>query len=150
MNVGEICCRDVVIAGKQDSIFMVARLMRDHQVSNVVMVESRNGINVPLGVLSDRDIVIKIIAEGLDLNHIRVGDIINGQVLTAHEGDDVTITLKRMRHSGIRRVPIVSQDNGLIGILSIDDILDTVTEQLNDIDQIIAHEHTRAGWSHII
>lgn len=140
MSVGEICNRNVVIIGKQDSICTAARLMREHHVSDVVVVESSNGINIPLGVLTDRDIVVKMIAAGLDLDAVSIGDLMNDQLLTANETDEVMTTLKRMRHKAVRRIPVIRQDRGLIGILSIDDILDTLAEQLNDIDQIIARE----------
>jgi len=143
MSVGEICNRNVVITGKQDSIYSAARLMRDHHVGDVVVVESSNGINIPVGVLTDRDIVVKMIAEGLDMNSVSIADVMSYQLLTANEGDEVMTTLKRMRHKGIRRIPVISQDSGLIGILSVDDILDTLAEQLNDIDQIITGEQYR-------
>ena len=143
MNVGEICCQKVVITGKQDSIYSVARLMQEHRVSHVIVVESRNGINVPLGLVSERDIVVKIIAAGLDLASVSVGDIMREQLLTANEGDTVMATLKRMRHGGIRRIVVLDRNNGLLGLLSINDILDSLTEQLNDIVQIIIQEHQR-------
>ncbi len=138
MTVGDVCNHNVVIIGQQDSISRAARLMRDYHVCDVVVVESSNGINIPVGILTDRDIVVKIIAAELDLDAVSVGDLMNDQLLTANESDQVTVTLKRMRHKGIRCMPVICQDNGLIGILSIDDILDTLTEKLNDIGQIIS------------
>lgn len=145
MSVGNICNRNVVLIGKHDSIFTAARLMRDHHVSDVVVVESSKGINIPLGVLSDRDIVVKIIAAGQDLNTVSISDLMSDQLLTVNETDEVMPTLKRMRHKGVRRIPVIGNDSGLLGLLSIDDILDTLAEQLNDIDQIISQDQYQSS-----
>ncbi len=142
MNVGEICDRNVVVVGKINSIYAAARLMRDHHTSEVVVVESRHGVNIPLGLITDHDIITRVIAEELNLDAISVGDILSPHVLTANEEDEMAVTLKRMRHKVVRRILIVSQNKGLIGILSVDDILDTLTEQLNDIDQIVGSDLT--------
>lgn len=140
MSVGEICNRDVVIIGKHASIYTAAQLMRDHRVSEVVVVESTKGINMPVGMITDRDIVVDLIAEERDLQTIVVGDAMHNNLLMSYDNDEVIATLKRMRHRAIRRIPVVSRDRGLIGMLSIDNVLDQLTEQLNDIDQIIIRE----------
>jgi len=142
MSVGEICNRNVAVIGKHDSIYAAARLMRDQHVSDVVVVESSGGVNIPVGILTDRDIVVSAVAEELDLNTVLISDFMTRNFLLADDDDDVLGTLKRMRYKGIRRIPVINQRHGLTGILSIDDILDSLVEQLNDIDQIIAHtEH---------
>lgn len=140
MSVGEICDRHVAIAGKHDSIYTAARLMRDHNVMNVFVVESCGGINQPIGILTGRDIVVAIIAERLQPDAVSIGDLMKDTLLVANETDDVMVTVKRMRHKGIRRIPVISDNNGLIGALSIDNVLDALAEQLNDIDQIIIRE----------
>lgn len=140
MSIGEICDRNVVIVGKDDSIYTAACLMRDHCVSDVVVVESSNGINVPVGIISDRDIVVTVVAEGLSLEAVSIGDVINNQFMTANEDDDVTMTLRRLRHKGVSRAPVISQNGDLIGIFSIDHVLDMLEEQLNHVNHIIVWE----------
>ena len=137
MFAGEYCNRDVVIIGKDDSIIKAAKLMREHHVGDVIVVEIRNGERTPIGILTDRDIVVSVIAEEVNLNDILISDIFKYKLITANENSDLMSTIKRMRINGIRRIPIVNQAGGLVGILSIDDILDVITEQLMDIDQII-------------
>ena len=137
MFAGEYCNRDVVIIGKDDSIVKAAKLMREHHVGDVIVVEIRNGERTPIGILTDRDIVVSVIAEEVNLNDILISDIFTYKLITANENSDLMSTIKRMRINGIRRIPIVNQAGGLVGILSIDDILDVITEQLMDIDQII-------------
>lgn len=143
MLAGDYCNRDVVIVGKTDSIIKAAKLMREHHVGDVLVVESRNGEQVPIGVLTDRDIVIEIVALETDLDALTIQDVMSFQLVTSNENDDLMVTIKRMRKSGIRRIPIVNQTGGLVGILSIDDILDVITEQLMDVDQIIVNEQDK-------
>lgn len=143
MLAGEYCNRDVVIIGKSDSIVKAAKLMREHHVGDVLVVEPRNGEQVPVGILTDRDIVIEIIAEETDIDALMVQDVMSFKLVTSRESDDLMVTIKRMRVNGIKRIPIVNKTGGLVGILSIDDILDLITEQLMDLDQIIINEHTK-------
>lgn len=143
MFAGEYCNRNVSIIGRGDSIVKAAKLMREHHVGDLLVVESRNGERVPVGILTDRDIVVEVIAEQADMDSVTIEDVMSYKLIVAHENDDLMSTIKRMRVNGIRRIPIVSQSGGLVGILSIDDILDVITEQLMDIDQIIVNEQAK-------
>jgi len=143
MFAGEYCNRNVFIIGRGDSLIKAAKLMRQHHVGDLLVVESRNGERAPVGILTDRDIVVEVIAVEADLNSLFIEDVMSYKLITAHENDDLMNTIKRMRVNGIRRIPIVNQTGGLVGILSIDDILDVITEQLMDIDQIIVNEQNK-------
>lgn len=143
MFAGEYCNRDVAIVGKTDSIFKAARIMRERHVGDVLVVESRNGERTPIGILTDRDIVVGVLAGEVDIDTVTVEDVMNYKLITSKEDDDLMSTIKRMRVNGVRRVPIVNQNGGLVGILTVDDILDVITEQLTDIDQLITHERSK-------
>jgi len=143
MLAGEYCNRDVAILGKTDSVVKAAQLMRECHVGDVLVVESRNDERVPVGILTDRDIVIGVLAEEVDINIVTVEDVMSCKLITSRESDDLMITIKRMRANGVRRIPIVNQRGGLVGILSTDDILDVIAEQLMDIDQIITREQSK-------
>lgn len=143
MLAGEYCNRDVVIVGKSESITKAAKLMRQHHVGDVLVVEPRNGERVPVGILTDRDIVVELIAQGEELNKFMIQDVMSFKLITSNESDDLMVTIKRMRINGVRRMPIVNQAGGLVGILSIDDVLDVIAEQLMDLDQIIVNEHDK-------
>lgn len=140
MRVGDICNHHAVIIGKTDSIFSAAVLMRDQHVNYIVVVESSGGRNIPVGSITDRDIVVKMVANSVDLHSVTIGEAMNASLLLADEHDSVVSTLKRMRHKGLRHIPVINPCRALIGILSIDDILDRLAEQLNDIGYIIAQE----------
>lgn len=140
MRVGDVCNHHAVIIGKSDSVYSAAVLMRDQHADYVVVVESRNGNNIPVGALTDRDIVVKIAANDIDMKDIPIADVMDAPLLLANEKDSVMATLKRMRHKSVRHIPVINTHKALIGILSIDDILESLTEQLSDIGYIIARE----------
>lgn len=143
MFAGEYCNRDVVIVGKNDSVIKAAKLMREHHVGNVIVVEIRNGERTPVGILTDRDIIVNIIAEELSLDAVLIADIMTPKLISICESSDLMTAIKRMRINGIRRIPVVNEAGGLVGILSIDDILEVIAEQLTDIDQIIVNEQLK-------
>ncbi len=143
MLAGEYCSRNVTIVGKTDSIGKAAKLMRQYHVGDVLVVTAKDGERVPVGILTDRDIVIGVIAEDMDIRSVIIEDVMSRKLITAQDDDDLMSTIKRMRTNGIRRLPIVNPHGGLVGILSVDDILDVITEQLMDIDQLIAREASR-------
>lgn len=143
MLTGEYCNREVSIIGRGDSVTKAAKLMRDHHVGNVLVVDSNNGELTPIGILTDRDIVVKVLAEDLDLKMVTLEDVMSFKLVTVKESDDLMSTIKRMRLYGVRRIPVVNGRGGLVGVLAVDDILDVITEQLMDIDQLIANEQNK-------
>ena len=149
MLAGEYCSRDVAIIGKTDSVIKAAKLMREYHVGNVVVVEARNGEQVPVGILTDRDIVVGVIAKDMDINQTSIEDIVSFKLITINEDDDLMTTTKRMRLNAVRRIPVVNKMGGLVGILAVDDILDVISEQMTDIDQLIIREQSREKelWS---
>ena len=144
MSVGDICNHDAVIIGKSDSIYTAAVLMRDQHVNYVVVVESQQGNNIPIGAVTEREIVVDMVAERLDLDTVSVGEVMKPQLVMANEEDDVMKTLKRMRHTSLRCIPVINADKTLVGILSVDDILDRLSELLSDIGHILTRQQTFA------
>lgn len=140
MSVGEICVRDVVVMDKQGSVQEAARLMRDFHVGNIVITEDHPGRRVPVGILTDRDIVIEVLAENVDPASLVVADIMSYDPLTAREDDEMLDTIRVMRAHGVRRIPVVNRDGGLEGIISVDDLLDLVAEQLSELVDLFKHE----------
>ena len=149
MNAGEICNREVVIVNRESSIQEAAELMRKYHVGDVIVVEERQGIQVPVGILTDRDIVIEIIAQNLKVNEIQVGDAMSFDPLTATEEDEILETVKRMRGKGVRRIPVVNSAGGLEGIIAVDDLVDLLAEQVADLVALITAEqrHERRNRS---
>jgi len=143
MNVGEICNREVVIVDRQSTVRNAAKLMREFNVGDLVVVEEREDNRVPIGILTDRDIVVKIIAEDMDMDVLQVDEIIGAELFTAREKDDILETMKRMRSEGVRRLPVVNADGGLEGIITLDDLLPLLAEQISDLVGLISCEQKR-------
>ena len=131
MNAGELCSRDVVIAYRTTGLIEAARLMREHHVGSLVVVDDRLPGRVPIGMLTDRDIVVAVIARELDARRLTVGEVMSAGVLVVREQDGVDDALRVMREKGVRRLPVVGRDGALAGILAIDDILELVAEEMD-------------------
>jgi len=143
MSVGQFCNRDTVIVRKEDSIIEAAKLMREFHVGSAVVVEDSAAGAKPVGIITDRDLVIEILAAELDPNAVTVGDIMSYDLTTAREEDGLWETLQRMRVKGVRRIPIVSQQGLLAGILTSDDLLEILAGELTELVKIIGREQER-------
>jgi len=136
MTVGNFCNREVVIAGRESTIIEVAQLMRLHHVGDVVIVEDRENITVPVGIITDRDLVVELIADGVDLDLVTVEDVMSYELVTARTDNSIWETLKRMRGLGVRRIPVVNDQGGLEGILALDDILELLAQELSMLAKV--------------
>lgn len=140
-QVGEICSREVVFGTRETTVAAAAKLMRQHHVGCLVIVEELNGgKRLPVGIVTDRDIVVEVTAMGLDPQTITVGDIMGDALVTAREGEGLLETMEIMRYKGVRRLPIVGGDGQLIGIVTIDDLLEVLAEQLTELAKIVSRE----------
>lgn len=140
MSIGELCNRNVVIVDRTESVREAARLMREHHVGDVVVVEETAGGKKPVGILTDRDIVIEMVAEGVDLDAISVGDAMSSELLILAESDELADTTAKMRARGVRRAPVVDNAGLLVGILTLDDILEVVAGELADLVRLTVRE----------
>ena len=143
MPVGEYCNREVVIVETGTEIIEAARLMRSHHVGDVVVVEPRGEEKVPLGIVTDRDLVVEVLAQEVALDSVKVDDVMSAEIVTAREQDDLWATLNRMRTQGIRRLPVVNERDGLEGILTVDDMLEVIAEGLMDMVKLTGRELDR-------
>jgi CBS domain-containing protein len=143
MTVGHFCNREVVICERESTIVEVAQLMRLHHVGDVVIVESRDTTQVPVGIITDRDLVVELIADRVDLEAVTVGDVMSYELVTARTDDSIWETLKRMRGQGVRRIPVVNDQGSLEGILALDDILELLAEELSMLAKIPACAQTK-------
>jgi CBS domain-containing protein len=140
MPVSEICNREVVVVQRDDTALEAARLMRQHHVGDVLVVEDRNGVRVPVGIVTDRDLIMEIMAPELDEMVITVGDIIAKELVTVKESTGIFEAIQYMRQKAVRRLPIVNESGGLIGILTLDDLLELLSEELLEIAKLVKYE----------
>jgi len=143
MPVGEICTREVVIVKRKDSILEAASLMRRFHVGDVVVVEDKGGQAVPVGILTDRDIVVEIVAKSVPLDSVFVEDIMSSDLQVVQEERGIWDSLQCMRAKGVRRIVVVNVTGGLVGIVSADDLLELLAGELVDLAKIMAREQER-------
>lgn len=143
MKVGEICSRTVVVGRRETVLSEAAHLMREHHVGSLVIVDERGTGRVPVGIVTDRDIVVAVVAEGVDPRKIAVGEVMRPELVTVGEAESVFDALRLMRGRGIRRVPVLAADGTLAGIVTVDDLLEIVAEQLSELVRAIASEQSR-------
>ncbi len=140
MSAGEYCNREIVVVSKAEPVQEAITLMRRHHVGDVIVIEQTERGALPIGILTDRDIVLEILAEDVDLNSVRIGDVMSYELITVTENTTLIDTIKLMRQKGIRRMPVVNDKGVLQGLLSVDDLLELLAEQLNDIIALIQKE----------
>ncbi len=138
MNIGEICTIQTVTCTRDETVQGAALLMRKHHVGDLIVIDGVEGHAVPVGIVTDRDIVVSVIALGLDPAGLQVDDIMSDDLLTCREADDVYETIEHMRLRGIRRVPVVDSAGSLSGIVSADDLLEFLAEEMGDLSRISA------------
>ena len=140
MNVGKACSRKPVIADAGVDIIEAARLMRKHHVGTLIVIEDKNGISTPVGIITDRDIVVEVLPRDINLHKIKVEEVMTGCPLTAREEDDLYDTLEKMWLKGVRRVPVLDKRNSLTGVLSTDDVLEVLARELSGVIKLFERE----------
>ena len=148
MNIGTICSRETIIAEAVDSLLATARLMRKHHVGSLIIVNRENGGVRPVGIITDRDIVVQAISEEIDLNSLTAGDIMSRNLLIARENDDLFEAFESMCMNGIRRMPVVDEEGLLAGILSVDDLLEVIVDEMKNLVHLFKHEQQREKQIH--
>ena len=143
MPVGEICNREVVVSDKTMSVVEAARLMRTHHVGDLVVVDERDGRKLPVGIVTDRDIVVEVVAAGVDPDALKVGDIMGLDVATVRESEGLFEALRYMRDKGVRRMPVVDSAGGLVGLLTLDDLLSLLAEEMTELAKLVSQERQR-------
>ena len=136
MPVGEICNREVVVAERTTTIVEAARLMRRYHVGDLVVVDEVQGRRVPVGMVTDRDMVVEVIAREQPFASCTVSAIMSATVVCVAETAGVIEAIQLMRSHGVRRVPVVDAGGALVGILAADDLLDLLAEELSALARI--------------
>ncbi|MGE5622299.1 MAG: CBS domain-containing protein [Bacillota bacterium] len=143
MDIGEICNREVVFATEDMSIKEAAELMRDQHVGSLVVIREADLGRIVTGMVTDRDIAIVAVARDFDPQSLRVADIMSGEVVTARPDASVSDVLHLMRQRGVRRIPVTTDDGVLIGIVTLDDLLEILAEELQGFVQAITSAQQR-------
>ena len=119
MSLRKITKKKVVTVRPDDTVVKAAKLMEEKNVGSVVVVENKK----PVGILTDRDIAIRVVAKRVDINSTLVKHVMTKKIVTGRDGQRVAELAKVTHENGIRRVPIINKKGMLSGIITLDDLL---------------------------
>jgi CBS domain-containing protein len=150
LTAGTVCSRSVAVAYPSLALNEAARLMRARHVGCLVVVdELAVGEKLVVGILTDRDVAMSVVAADRDPHGLRVGDVMTRDVVTARERDSLLDLLAAMRRRKVRRVPITDARDMLVGIVSLDDVLAVMGEQMQAVAAAVtaatSHERTASS-----
>jgi CBS domain-containing protein len=142
MRAGELCVRDVVTADETESVTEAARRMAELHVGDLVVVaEQPGGLPRPIGIVTDRDLVVQVLARPeRSPAHTTIAEVMRREPVTATEDEDVEHVVAKMRAHAIRRIPIVDRLGGLQGMLSVDDVLVWTRDQLQLVTKLVEQQ----------
>jgi len=143
MKVEHYCKRNVAAINGSADVVDVARLMRERHVGFLVVFRDNDPLRSPIGVVTDRDIVLQVTAKEVDPRAVTAEDIMTRQPMIATEEEDVSDLIEGMRLAGIRRAPVVDSRGALSGIIAIDDVIDVIATLLGHVAGSIKTEQRR-------
>lgn len=141
MMLKEICTTEIACCAPELRVVDAALLMRQKHVGDLVVVNDPDD-QTPIGIVTDRDIVVEVLGRGLDPHTVTVREIMRGPVVVASDSDDAAQALERMRAHGVRRMPIMAEGRKLAGIVTVDDLLKQLAADANAMVEIIAREQS--------
>lgn len=130
MSISEFCTHNVVCATRETTALEAARLMRHHHVGDVVIVDESDGVRKPVGVVTDRDLVVEVMAGGVDPSALKLGELALRAPVIIEGSASYAETVRLMAVNGVRRMPVVGPGGALLGIITLDDILRQLTSPL--------------------
>jgi CBS domain-containing protein len=140
MTIGAICNREVITVQRDATILHAAKLMRQYHVGDVVVIENRKNKAVPIGIVTDRDIVVEQVATELDCKVITVGDIIITKLAMVKDNAGVFDAIQIMTTKGVRRLPVIDDAGGLVGIVTLDDLLQMLAKEFSSLTKLVMRE----------
>lgn len=145
MSIAAICQREVITIDAAASLRDAATSMREHHVGALVVTVESAGQEQAVGIVTDRDLAIEILARDLDPADIKVGQLASRQLVSVHESADLGEAVATMRQAGVRRLLVTDPDGQLAGIVSADDLLEALAQQLGGLASALRTGIAREG-----
>lgn len=142
MQLSSFCVLDVECCKPHTTALEAAHIMRRKHAGDLVVVGGDAERPSPIGVITDRDIVVEVLAKGLDPALTTVGSIIRTPTVIADATEDSSQVLERMRQHGVRRIPVVGAGGKLVGIVTVDDMLKRLAADATLLTQIVSQEQS--------
>ena len=136
MHVSQICTRSLVTCNRDTSAAELARKMRDQHVADVLVIEDHAGRLTPIGLVTDRDLVVEVIARDGDPNQVRAADLMCADLETVLDSELVYDAIWRMRKRQVLRLPVVDAHGALVGVLTADDVAEFLASELTEVARL--------------
>jgi CBS domain-containing protein len=143
MKLKDLCVLDVACCTPDTTVTAAARLMRERHTGDLVVIDDADEEREPVGILTDRDIVLEVLGQGRDPGQTTVGQIMSKQLVIASESEDVSQALERMAAHGVRRIPVVDDEQYVLGIVTLDDMLNVHAETARRLAQVVSKQQSR-------
>ena len=127
--LGRICTKPVVTASVQMTVEQAARVMRSKNVGALVVVNAGR----PVGMLTDRDLAVEVVAKGMDPDTVRVGDVMHKKPITIREDLGIFDAARVFAKTGVRRLPVVTKSGVLVGVITVDDLIMLLGNELGHV-----------------
>jgi CBS domain-containing protein len=136
MSIGQVCTSQVVCIERNATVGKAAERMREFHVGTLVVVKGTEDDVIPVGLITDRDIVVGVVAARIDPEEMIVDEVMNPQLVTAQTDDDVYETIQMMSTLGVRRVPVLDHEGRLAGIVSQDDLFAHLSQEMTTLSML--------------
>ena len=143
MLLKEICTPDVVHCSPETTALGLARLMRERHVGDVVVVEDPQNDQTPIGLVTDRDLVVEVLGRERDPARVCAREIMRKPVVIARTSEDTAQAVERMKAHGVRRIPVMDEHRRLAGIVCLDDLLRQLAAEAGALVEIVSREQDR-------
>jgi CBS domain-containing protein len=117
----DVMTKAVVTCSPADTVVEVAQLMKKEDIGPVLIVDNSDSQTL-VGIVTDRDLVLKVVAEGLDPKTTGVEDVMSKKLVTCRANDDIDVAMQAMAQYQLRRIPVVGDHMKLLGIISQADV----------------------------
>lgn len=136
MPIGDYCQRDVRTIDSRETLRAAAVQMAEEGVGSVVVLQGRQ----PRGILTDRDVALRVLRDGLDADATAVIDAIGGDPIMMHETSPLRAAAALMRRCAVRRIPVVDAQERLVGVIALDDVLRLIASELSGLAEAVASQ----------
>lgn len=142
MLLKDLCTLEAVCCTRDTSIRAVARLMQQQHTGDVIVLDDLVDERRPAGMVTDRDIVLKVIARDLDAGKVTAGEVMASPLVVGSAREETAVALERMRSNGVRRLPVTDERGAILGIVTLDDLLREHAERAQALLEVVTREQT--------
>jgi CBS domain-containing protein len=140
MLLKEFCTTEVAYCTRKTTVLEAAQIMRRKHLGTLVIVDDPDDEFTPIGLITDRDIVVRVIGNDLSASQTLVTDVMRTPLVMAAESEDASVAIARMRAHGVRRLPVTGHHGKLVGIVTLDDLLKRLRSEVDLLIDVIAQE----------